>query len=184
MIKQLALAVAVQSFASAAPQEQSREMAQKQKLLQPGVHHAELDRLAGSWTVAVTFKLGPGAEYQSTATSEAKWILGGRFLQQQYKNESGLEVLQFLGYDNQKERFFEIKMDNMETGLLRTEGAISPDGNVITNYGDRIDPLSGMAGKLRTVTTIVDHDHYTVEWYLTGPGGPEEKIVTMKHTRK
>jgi hypothetical protein len=122
MIKQLALAIAVQSFASAAPQEQSREMAEKQKLMQPGVQHAQLDRMAGSWTVAVTFKAGSGAEYQSTATSEAKWILGGRFLQQQYK-------------------------------------------------------------KLRTITTIVDHDHYIVEWYLTGPAGPEEKIAGRRQNR-
>ncbi len=43
------------------------------------MHHAQLDRLAGNWTAAVKFKVGPGAEQQSTATSEARWILGGRF---------------------------------------------------------------------------------------------------------
>jgi hypothetical protein len=113
---------------------------------------------------------------------EAKWILGGRFLQQDYQSP-GLNVLQFLGYDNQKKKFFEIKMDNMDTGVLRTEGSISADGKVITNIGERTDPVSGQTARLRTVTTIADRDHYTVEWYLTMPTGAEEKTVTMAHAR-
>ncbi len=97
---------------------------------------------------------------------------------------AGLAVLQFLGYDNQRQKFFEIKFDNQETGVLRTEGSISDDGKVITRTGDRTDPMTGKVNRLRTVTTIADRDHFTVEWYLTMEDGTEQKTVTMAHTRK
>ena len=184
MIKRLILALGVASLVLSAPQEQNRQMAEMYKVTQPGSHHAQMESLAGNWSVAVSFKVGPGAERKATAGSEAQWILGGRFLRQHYKSDSGLEVWQFLGYDNQKKKFFEIKMDNMETGSLFTEGVISEDGRVITNYGDRTDPMSGHVARLRTVTTMIDHDHYNVEWFLGGANGVEEKIVTMEHTRR
>jgi hypothetical protein len=36
----------------------------------------------------------------------------------------------------------------------------------------------------RTVTTIVDNDHFTLEWFRTNDGGKEEKVVSMAHSRK
>ena len=75
-------------------------------------------------------------------------------------------------------------MDNMDTGVLHTEGSISADEKVITNIGERTDPLTGKTGRLRTVTTIIDKDHYTLEWFLTGADSKEQKTVTLIHTRK
>jgi hypothetical protein len=146
-----------------------------------------LDSLAGSWDVATKFRYGPGPEREGKAKSESKWILDGRYLQQEYASEIAgrpFITLQYLGYDNQKKKYFEIKMDNAETGVLHTEGTISPDEKTITNIGDRTDPMSGQSQRLRTVTTITDKDHFTVEWFLTGDDGKEQKTVTMIHTRK
>ena len=157
---------------------------QQMAALQPGPQHKQLNVLEGNWTVAVRFRYGSGPERQSTATCSARWILGGRYIQLEYKGDSGLEALQFVGYDNQKKKFFEVKFDNMETGVLHTEGTMSADGKVITNIGERTDPMSGKTNRLRTVTTIQDPNHYTVEWYLRQSDGKEEKTVTMVHTRK
>jgi Protein of unknown function (DUF1579) len=38
--------------------------------------------------------------------------------------------------------------------------------------------------KFRTVTTIVDNDHFTLEWFRINDAGKEEKVVSMAHTRK
>ena len=165
-------------------QEKREKMAEMMKATQPGERHKQLDILAGGWDVVVRFKYGPGPERQGKASSEAKWILGGRFLQQEYQSETGQVTLQFIGYDNQKRKFFEIKMDNMDTGVLYTEGTISDDGKVITNVGDRTDPMTGDTRKLRTVTTVIDKDHYTVEWFQMGADGKEQKVVTLIHMRK
>ena len=164
--------------------EREKKVAEMMQATQPGKRHKQLDVLAGSWDVVVKFKYGSGSERQGKASSEAKWILGGRFLQQEYKSESGQVTLQFMGYDNQKKKFFEVKMDNMDTGVLYTEGTISEDGKVIINVGDRTDPMTGETRRLRTVTTILDKDHYTVEWFQAGVDGKEQKVVTMIHTRK
>ena len=78
----------------------------------------------------------------------------------------------------------EIKLDNLSTGIMHNEGSISEDGKVITNLGKSHDPATGKRYKLRTVTTIVDHDHFTLEWFGTEEGGKESKVVSMAHTRK
>lgn len=171
-------------FESQVQQPDPKKMAEMMKATQPGERHKQLESLAGTWDVAVRFKYGGGPERQGKATSEAKWILGGRFLQQEYKSDSGQVTLQFLGYDNQRKKFFEVKIDNMDTGVLHTEGDVSNDGKVITNVGDRTDPLTGEQRRLRIVTTIVDKDHYTVEWFMRDQEGNEEKTVTMMHTRR
>jgi hypothetical protein len=124
------------------------------------------------------------ARRQASAVCTAQWILDGHYLKQDCKNDSGLAVLQILGYDNQKQKFFEVKFDNQETGILRTERTISDDGKVITNIGERTESDYRQRNRIRTVTTIVDHDHFTVEWYLKMDDGSEQKRVTMSHTRK
>lgn len=177
------MAAFVPSFA----QEQSqrdKKMAEMMNATQPSEHHKRLDSLAGSWDVVVRFKYGSGPEREGKASSEAKWILGGRFIQQEYKSESGQVTLQFVGYDNQKKKFFEVKMDNMDTGVLLTEGTVSEDGKVISNAGNRTDPVTGETKRLRTVTTLLDRDHYTVEWFQVDGAGTEQKVVTMIHTRR
>lgn len=180
----LALVAAFLSSYAQEKGEKDKMMAEMLKATQPGERHKQLDGLAGSWDVVVRFKYGPGPERQGKASSEAKWILGGRFLQQDYQSESGQVTLQFVGYDNQKKQFLEVKMDNMDTGVLYTEGTISEDGKVITKVGNRTDPMTGETRRLRTKTTIIDRDHYTVEWFQADGGGQEQKVVTMIHTRK
>ena len=49
--------------------------------------------------------------------------------------------------------------------------------------GDRVDPEDGQTRPIRTVYTISDPDHFTIEWFLTGPDGKESRTVVLKHTR-
>ena len=131
--------------------------------------------------------MAPGQEQQGTAVCVSKWVLGGHYLQQEYTSKLGdqpFTVLQFLGYDAVKKRFFEIKMDNMDTAVLHTEGTLSADGRTITRTGERSDPGSGKAGPIRTVTTLVDADHFTLEWFLPGPDGKEARAVLLSHARR
>jgi hypothetical protein len=152
----------------------------------PGPVHERLNKLAGEWDVAIQYKLGENV-YNGKATCEAKWILGGRFLQQDYNSRFQGEpyhVLQILGYDNDRKKVIELKMDTLSTGLLHNEGEISEDGKVITNIGENRDPRTKKPYKLRTVYTITDHDHFTIDWYRIEEGVPDEKAVTLTHTRR
>jgi hypothetical protein len=152
----------------------------------PGPAHERLGDLAGTWDVVIRYKLGD-KEHEGKASCEAKWILDGRFLQQDYKSRfqgKPYEVIQLLGYDSVGKKTIEIKLDSLSTGVLHNEGSISDDGKVITNLGKSLDPATGKPYKLRTVTTIVDHDHFTLEWFGTDEGGKESRVVSMSHTRK
>ena len=80
-----------------------------------------------------------GKEHEGKATCEAKWILDGRFLQQDYQSRfqgKPFHVVQLLGYDNRRKKTIEIMIDNLSTGLMHNEGSISEDGKVITNVGE------------------------------------------------
>jgi hypothetical protein len=152
----------------------------------PGPVHRRLDDLVGNWDVAVQYKFGDKMQ-DGKANCEAKWILDGKFLQQDYNSRfqgKRFHVLQLLGYDNARKKTIEIMLDNLSTGLLHNEGSISDDGKVITNAGERRDSTAGKPYKLRTVTTIIDHDHFTLEWFRTDEGAKEERVVCMTHTRK
>jgi hypothetical protein len=152
----------------------------------PGPVHQRLDDLAGAWDVAIQYKLGKNVQ-NGKATCDARLILGGRFLQQDYHSRFQGEpyhVMQILGYDNQKKKVIELKMDTMSTGVLHNEGEISEDGKVITNLGESLDPRTKKPYKLRTVYTIADRDHFTLEWYRIDDAGTGEKVVTLTHVRK
>jgi hypothetical protein len=152
----------------------------------PGPIHQRLGDLEGTWEVSTRYVIAD-KEHEGKATCEAKMILGGRFLQQEYSSRfqgQPFHVLQLWGYDNIKKKSIEIMMDTMGTGVLHNEGTVSDDGKVITNSGESRDPQTGRPYKLRTVTTIVDHDNFVTEWFSPDEGGKEAKVVTLTHKRK
>jgi hypothetical protein len=166
--------------------QEKKDKAPEGELDGPGPVHKQMEPLAGSWDVEVKFILD-GKEHTGKAKCEAKWILDGRFLQQEYKSNfmgKPFTVLQHLGYDNQKRKTIEIMMDSMGTGVIHNEGSISKDGKVITNEGESHDPATGKNTKLRTVYTIADKDQFTLEWFKSGADGKDEKVVSMTHTRR
>ncbi|HWP30132.1 MAG TPA: DUF1579 family protein [Fimbriimonadales bacterium] len=151
----------------------------------PGKYHKILDSLAGDWDVVVKYKM-EGKEQEGKATLQSKWILDGRFLQQEYKSNfmgSPFTVIQILGYDNQNNEPFVFHINSMETGALHTKGKISEDGKVITTSGEFIDS-TGKKSKLKMVFTIKSKDKFTLEWFQMQEGKPEERIVILEHTKK
>lgn len=153
---------------------------------EPGLVHKQMEPLAGSWGVEITYVMG-GKEHKGKASCESQWVLDGRFLQQEYKSKfmgKPYTVLQHLGFDNNKKKTSEIVMQSLSTSILHNTGTMSADGKVITNEGISHDASAGQEYKLRTVTTIVDPDHYTLEWFHLAGDGKAEKIVSMAHTRR
>ena len=153
---------------------------------EPGPVHKRLNDLAGTWDVVLLYTLGD-KQHTGKATCEAKSILDGRFLRQEYHSRfqgKPYHVVQLLGYDSARKKTIEIKLDNLSTGLMHNEGTISDDGTVITNLGEGFDHSTQKSYTLRTVTTISDHDHFTLEWFRINDGGKAEKVVSMTHTRK
>jgi len=154
------------------------------EIMQPGVGHRRLDSLVGDWDVTVRFRFGAAPERTGRATMSSAWILDRRVLRQEYRAESGQVTLQLYGFDNQRGTYYLIKFDNVDTGVLHTEGGVSADGRTITTIGDRVDPMGGKTNAIRIVLALVDQDRFNVEWHVRGADGIEQRMVAMEHTRR
>src|SRR5262249_54980358 len=102
--------------------EQAAKMAEMQKLTSPGENHKRLDKMVGNWTHTIKRWMKPGDQPTSTTgTDEIGWMLDGRFLKQKTKGEwmgKPFEGVGVTGYDNIRQEYTTIWMDNMSTGMM------------------------------------------------------------------
>src|SRR5271169_6616373 len=95
-------------------------------LATPGAAHKKLDVLAGSWTFETkvwTDPLNPPETW--TGTSEGKWVLGGRFLEQRSEWTSmgqPYSGLGYVGYDKYKKKYVSTWMDTTTTMIVNSTG--------------------------------------------------------------
>lgn len=142
----------------------------------PGEHHAVLEPLIGQWQHTVTFWMAPGAPpVEVSATSEAKWILDGRYVEQSWQGSfMGMPFrgLGITGYDNVRGEYVSIWMDNMSTGPMTGRGTFDPETRTLTIEGTAADPLTGEPDKpFRSVTRFEDDGSIVDQSYTPAPGG-------------
>jgi len=166
-------------------------MQQWAKYAQPGDHHARLQPLVGQWNMTVRWMMTPGQPVQEhTGTGEYKWILGGRYLLEKIRgnpeteDETPFEGLGILGYDNLKEKYVAMWIDNMTTAISTFEGTCDASGKVITLVGEDTDPMTRKPKKVRSVLRIVDEDKWVSETYCHGPDGKKFKALEIIYARK
>jgi hypothetical protein len=169
------------------------EMMKKwQEFATPGEFHKHLEPLVGKWTYEVHWQMSPDAPpTTSKGTGEYKWILDGRYLQQetagaQPEGPDGtvMKGLGLTGYDNLKKQYFGVWIDNMGTALMAGYGTCDPDGKVITMTGEGSDPMSGKTDqKWRSVLRIESKDKHVFEMYSPDAGGKEFKCMEITYTR-
>ncbi len=179
-------ASAVASKAKAAPSF-DEEMAAWAKYAEPGENHKRLKAFEGTWEATTKMWMAPEAPPQeSKGVSENKLILGGRFLQQDYKAEfmgkpfSGLGLT---GYDNYKKKYTAIWTDTMSTMVIPSSGTFDKTGKVLTSFGAFDDVVSGKKKKFKSVVRIVDDNKHTFEWY-EDKDGKMVKTMEATYTRK
>ena len=158
-----------------------QEMEAYAKLAQPGEHHKHLDNLAGTWKVTGKTWMAPGQPpMEMSGTTEASWILGGRYLQEMHKSSfmgQPFEGRSLDGYDNTSKDYFSTWIDSMGTGVMLFRGSCDDPCKVLTETAEGPDPLSGKVMKTKTVVTFVDHDTYRFEMYMVGPDGKDAKVM-------
>ncbi len=155
----------------------------------PGEGHKALEPFVGSWNYVVTWWEAPGSEPQkSTGTGEFKWILGGRFLEQTVNGTmmgQEFQGLGLIGYDNSKDTYNDIWMDNMGTGIMSGTGTYDSTGKKFVFTGTLSCPMEDQKDKpYRSITTIVSPNQYTYEMYTTGPDNKEFRAMEIVSTKK
>ena len=156
----------------------------------PGDPHKLLDQFVGKWEVSSRMWLeGPGKPpTDGKAASEIRWILDGRFVQEDYSSQMmGMphRSIGITGYDNVKKKYVMSYIDNMATSIYTCEGTLDESGKVMILFGKFDDPMTGERDKVnKFVTRMVGPDKHIFEIYdqVGTPG--EFKFMEMTYVRK
>ncbi|HVN30508.1 MAG TPA: DUF1579 family protein, partial [Thermoanaerobaculaceae bacterium] len=113
----LALCVALATPVPAGAQQSEKKLTPEQqaamdawmKVATPGEGHKALEPMIGSWNVKSTMWEKPGEPPQEGGgVAENSWVLGGRFVKQEFQGEFGgmkFQGLGYTGYDNFKKKY-------------------------------------------------------------------------------
>ena len=186
----LALAWAAHAALPATPMAQEMGEEQMQawmKAVSPNENHAALEPLVGSWSHDITFWQSPDGEpMKMTATSEAKWIMDGRYVQADYTGSfmgmpfTGRETT---GYDNAGEEYVSVWIDNMSTAPMISTGTYDPETKTLTLSGTSVDPMSGEEIEQESTVKVLDDGSLHYESYMLGPDGERFKHMEIHVTK-
>ena len=191
----LSLCLAASAFAAdkkpAAPaagdkksDEMAKMMAEMEKAATPGPEHKALAELAGTWSTSSKMYMDPTKPpVESKGTEEAKVILGGRFVEMNYKGNmmnKPFEGMGVTGYDNIKKKYIMTWMDSMGTAVYVAEG--TGDAKQRTYTGEETGP-NGQKRPFRWVVKVDSKDKHTMEMYGLGMDGKEMKQGEITYTR-
>jgi len=172
--------------AGAAPgmEEMMKKMAE---MAAPGPAHKALEPLVGDWTVEARFWMGGPEPTESKGTATKRWILGGRFLQEDFKGEfmaMPFQGLGLTGYDKMKQKYVGVWIDSMGTAMATSEGTSDAQGKVLTMSGTMDDPMTGEKNKpIKYVMRIAGQDKHVMEMHDLSLG-EKSKMGEITYTRK
>ena len=154
----------------------------------PAAAHKVLDPLVGDWDVASKWWMDPSAPPMETkGTTTKKWILDGRFVQEDFKGEMfGMPMIGhgMTGYDNVKKQYNSFWVDSSSTAMYISFGKASADGNTLTFHGKMDDVTTGEKDKpIKFILKIEGTGRHAFEMFDLG-GGKEKKLAEMTYTRK
>jgi len=163
-------------------------MAKMMEYAATGEHHAHLKVLEGDWNCKVKFWMAPDTEPQeSTGTMERKWMLGGRYLREEYQGQwmdAPLEGFGIIGYDNHQKKHFTLWMDNMGTGFFTETGTCDQSGKAFTFTGNNFDPMLGKNRSTKTTLDIINNDKHVMKMIQKDENGKSFTSFEMIVTRK
>lgn len=161
----------------------------------PGHGHKQLEPMVGRWKATTRLWFGGPQSEPVTSTGEvnAAWILGGRFLEEQFTGTLQMpgspravpfEGRSLLGYDNYKKMFVGSWVDNMGTSLSTYRGSFNPEGTVLTMYGEMDEPMLGVQDRMvKYVTRITGPDRMVFEMYDLHAGA-DYKVMEIVYERR
>src|SRR5678815_2548819 len=136
----------------------------------PGPAHKALDALVGDWKAEVKCWYEPGGSPQvSQGTAKTRWILNGRFLEEEFHGEmmgKPFTGRSLVGYDNTRQKFKMVWVSDMQTSIFTTEGIGEDNNKVITLEGKSDCPGTGQRDvPMKTVFRVLGPNKHTFEMY-------------------
>ena len=156
------------------------------KAATPADGHKRLEPMVGTFKTKVTFVMAPGAPPNvGEGTSEHRWVLGGRYVEQSYKGDSmgmPFEGLGYTGYDNAQGKYVGTWMDTFGTGVMNSLGVGKPTAKEIKFDSVAIEP-SGKKILFDCVVRIQDKNKHSFEMWTKAPNGKKFRTMLAEYVR-
>lgn len=183
------LALAADESASQKVDPKMEEMMKKAEAAgTPGPAHQALEPLVGNWTAEVKCWMAPDAPATVTrGTAKSTWVMNGRFLQQEFRGEfmgRPFHGISFIGYDNVRQKYSSVWIDDMSTTMVTSEGDADSGGKVVTFGGTYACALTGEKHKAcRQIYRILSRDKHLFEMHDPSKGD-NSKTMEITYTRQ
>ncbi len=152
----------------------------------PNDNHRVLNPLVGTWSHVVKSWMTPDSQPEiSKGTTETQWVMGGRYLRSAVNGMAmgqPFEGMGLTGFDNAKQTYQTLWMDNMGTGMMIGEGTYDPGTKTLTDHGHFTDPMIGQRS-YRGVVTFIDDDHHSYELYVADKNDKEFRMMEIMYAR-
>ena len=146
----------------------------------PDEHHERLEPFVGTFKAVVKLWMGPGEPMVSTGVMTSTMELGGRFLHQHYEGDPAPDApfpdfqgRGYWGYNHNIKKYEGFWIDTASTMMQNESGEVDASGKVWTM----------LSTQKKSVITLTDRDHHSMEMYFNGPDGSEMKGMEIKYTR-
>ncbi len=153
----------------------------------PGEGHKILDSTVGKFTYTSKFWMAANTTPEtSKGTSESKWILDGRYVEQEVTGTAMGKPFHgkgVTGFDSFKQEYQSTWMDTMSTAIMLVTG--TKQGDTIKQSGTGSDPMTGTKDKwFRTELNIKSKNEHTFAMWSKDEKGQEFKTMEMDYKRK
>lgn len=151
--------------------------------------HKRFEPFVGTFKAEVKLWMGPGEPLVSTGIMVNELDLGARFLKQVFTGDPNdgpfpsFEGRGFWGYNTTEKKYEGFWIDSASTLMQTESGDVDKNGSVWTMRGEMIDPQTGGKLKKRSIITLEDNDHHSMEMYFTTPDGTESKAMEIRYER-
>ena len=163
-------------------------MAKMMEAAAPGEFHKHLQPLIGKWNTTTKYWLTPEAPpEESTGSVDRKWILGGRFVSEDYRGTAmGQPFSGFglMGYDNIQKKYDTVWIDTMGTGVFTQSGSCDDSGKNFTFSGKNLNPMTGQKEWGKTTLKIINNDKHVLKMFEKGTDGKDFLKLEIVATRK
>lgn len=162
-------------------------MAKAKHFTAPGEHHEWLKKFLGKWDLQVRMYMGGKMRLADKGTSEFKWMFEGRWMEWEWTGtfmKMPFRSVTLMGYDNFKQSYVTTTISNIDTMMVRSEGDVDPNGNVLITYGQMDEYLTGENDKMvRYIWRFESDDKMTFEVYDLPIGETNNKVFDVVMTR-
>ena len=153
--------------------------------------HKKFEPFVGTFRAEVKmWMMGPDEPMVMAGTMTNTLELGGRYLYQDYKGDRAdgpfphFEGRGFWGYNTVLHTYEGFWIDSASTFMMTESGEVDASGKVWTMVGVITNPETGLPMQKKSIITLKDRDHHTMESYLEGPDGKEVKTMEITYRRQ